>query len=161
VPDLLWVVAHTTQAVQPGWRFAGGDATKMLGDGLGSVVSYLSPDGTELSIVIETANSVANQTLQVKLEAALSKRTSLNVWRSVAGDVFRQQAPLKLAKGAGTLSVAPGSVVTLTTVSSISKKGGAELVVPPFGTFQQLLPHTDDFESYAQGTMPRFSMDMQ
>ena len=51
-PDAVWMVAHTTQFVQPGWRFAGSGGCTMLAGGNGSVVSYVSPDGKDLSIVI-------------------------------------------------------------------------------------------------------------
>jgi hypothetical protein len=157
VPDALWLVAHTTQAVQPGWRFANEQGARLLADSLGSVVSYVSPDSTDLSIVVETANSQANNTLQLRLGGAFAKLPSLNVWRSVAGDVFKQQPALQLQGGATTLHVPPGAVFTLTTVTGL-QKGVDSLTVPPPGNFS--LPHLDTFESYEPLAMPNYTSDM-
>ena len=88
-------VAHTTQFVQPGWRFlTSPGACAFLSDGWGSVLSYdtfqctvirdvsddlkwpgdpanvnryVSPDGKDLSVVIETAQSMTTNTLNLSL----------------------------------------------------------------------------------------------
>eukprot|EP01043_Picozoa_sp_COSAG02_P044203 COSAG02_NODE_3926_length_6036_cov_4.060805_1_plen_964_part_00 len=156
VPDALWLVAHTTQAVQPGWRFVQ-PGTRMLADGLGSVCSYISPDGTNLSIVVETANSLVNNTLKLRLGGSLVHLRNLAVWRSVAGDVFKKQRALQLDNASATLVVLPGAVYTLTTTAGM-QKGGENLTVPPSSNFS--LPHFDSFESYQPLTMPRFTSDM-
>ena len=49
MPDALWMVAHTTQFAQVGWRFAGGEGCTLLSDGQGSAVTYISPDGQSKS----------------------------------------------------------------------------------------------------------------
>ena len=157
VPDALWLVAHTTQAVQPGWRFTNGQGTRLLADSLGSVVSYVSPDSTDVSIVVETANSKTNNTLQLRLSGAFAALPSLHVWRSIAGDVFKQQPALQLRGGAATLPIPPGAVFTLTTVTGL-QKGVDSLTVPPPGNFS--LPHVDTFESYKALAMPNFTSDM-
>ena len=39
IPDAVWMVAHTTQFVQPGWRFADSGGCRLMADQKGSVVS--------------------------------------------------------------------------------------------------------------------------
>lgn len=58
-----WALAHTTQFSDPGWRYTlHGNGVTMLSAG-GSVVTRLSPDASDFSIVIEKMsdkNSASN-----------------------------------------------------------------------------------------------------
>ena len=38
-PDAVWMVAHTTQFVQPGWRFASKAGAKLLNDAEGNAAT--------------------------------------------------------------------------------------------------------------------------
>ena len=91
------MVAHTTQFVQPGWRFADSGACKLLADGSGSVVSYVSPTGKDLSIVIETAESNATQTIGLRLGGEFASLKQLHMWKTERAAVFIEQAPLAVA----------------------------------------------------------------
>ena len=160
VPDAVWCVAHTTQFTEAGWRFGGPGSSKMLADGAGSAVSYVSPDGKDLSLVVETATSNATNTLELELRGFDSVK-QLHVWRTASPEpknVFAQQQSLAVVKGRPiVLSVAPGEVLTLTTTMG-QRKGSDGLKIPPPTNFS--LPHGDDFESYAEDTTPKFSSDM-
>jgi hypothetical protein len=158
VPDTVWMVAHTTQFVAPGWRFADSSGCRLGADNLSSVVSYVSPDSKNLSIVIETAQSIAPNTFEIQLSSSFAGLTSLHMWRSQRGAVFIKQPPLKLTKGAASLTIEPGSVVSLTTTTG-QQKGGAADSIPQRRNFS--LPYADNFESYADDKLPRFTSDME
>ena len=156
-PDAVWMVAHTTQFVQPGWRFTDSAGTTLMGDGQGSVVSYLSANGADLSIVIETAQSNVANTVNIQLSRQFSLLENLHMWRSEKGAVFVQQAPLRLHASKATLVLPPGVVITLTTTTG-QTKGRPASPVPKASNFS--LPHSDDFEGYHEDSLPRFSSDM-
>jgi hypothetical protein len=161
VPDAVWCVAHTTQFTEVGWRFSGPGGSKMLVDGAGSAVSYISPDGRDLSVVVETAASNATNELEIELRGFSVDH--VHVWRTLSPNpknVFAQQTPLAIVKGQPLrLSVAAGEVLTLSTTTG-QRKGSDGLKVPPPSNFSALLPHIDDFESYAEDTTPKYSSDM-
>ena len=151
------MVAHTTQFVQPGWRFADSGACKLLADGSGSVVSYVSPTGKDLSIVIETAESNATQTIGLRLGGEFASLKQLHMWKTERAAVFIEQAPLAVAGGVATLSLQPGTVVTLTTTTG-QKKGGQGSTIPPRTNFS--LPYSDDFDSVLEDHTPKYTSDM-
>lgn len=157
VPDAVWYIAHTTQFTEVGWHYSG---SAMLADGAGSVVSYVSPDGKDLTIVAEAAFSNATNEIEIELRG-FDAVASLQVWRTVSPDpenVFAQQTPMAVVKGQPIrLTVAVGEVVTLSTTTG-QRKGSDGLTIPPPKNFS--LPHTDDFDSYAEDTTPMYSSDM-
>ena len=157
VPDAVWYVAHTTQFTEVGWHYSG---SKLLADGAGSVVSYVSPNGKDVTIVVETAFSNATNEIEIELRG-FDSVGSVQVWRSMSPEpesVFAQQKPMVVVKGQPlTLSVAAGEVVTLSTTTG-QRKGSDGLTIPPPKNFS--LPHVDDFDSYAEDTTPRYSSDM-
>jgi hypothetical protein len=157
VPPTVWMVAHTTQFVQPGWRFADSAACKLLADGAGSIVSYVSPSGSDLSIVIETAQSNTTQTIRLKMEGAFASLTQLHMWKSMRGSVFIKQAPVAVTGGAAVVSLQPRTVMTLTTTTG-QAKGGSANTIPPRTNFS--LPYRDDFDSVLEDRTPKYTSDM-
>ena len=159
--DALWMVAHTTQFAQPGWRFADNEGCRLLEDGQGSVVTYYSPDNTDVSVVIETAQSVETNSLVLKV--VLDRHIhSLHMWRTepAKGTIFERQEDLVLAKdGLVRLEIPPGIVLTLTTTTGQSK-GTPASAIPAPANFSDILPHHEDFEGVALDRMPRFTSDM-
>eukprot|EP01051_Picozoa_sp_SAG22_P005555 SAG22_NODE_333_length_12162_cov_11.415237_7_plen_1331_part_00 len=157
VPDAVWMVAHTTQFVQPGWRFADRASCKLLSDVRGSVVSYISPAGKDISIVVETVQSNVSNTLQLQLTGELGSLPQLHMWRSERGAIFIEQAPLVLHGGAALLTIPPGIVLTLTTTTG-QKKGGQDNTIPPRQNFT--LPYSDNFDSVPEDRAPKYTSDM-
>ena len=158
IPAAVWTVAHTTQFVQPGWKFlTSPGACAFLGDGIGSVVSYVSPDGADLSIVIETAQSNATNTLSLALVGRFATLASLHAWRTNRSASFVQQPEQTLSHGVLRLTLPPGEVLTLTTTTG-QRKGDDGLTVPPAANFS--LPHSDDFDALPEDTTPKFTSDM-
>ena len=151
------MVAHTTQFVQPGWRFADRDGCKIMEDQTGSVVSYVSPSGKDLSIVIETAQSNSTNTVRLQLSGAFAQLKQLHMWKSERGSVFIEQALLALADGAAVLTIPPGVAVSLTSTTG-QKKGGVNNSIPPRTNMS--LPYEDDFDSIEEDHTPKYTSDM-
>ena len=72
---LLWAMAHTTQFAQPGWRYLD-SGCGLLKQG-GSFVTLRSPDaGGDYSVVIETGDAKAPQTLDVRAARRAGRRAA-------------------------------------------------------------------------------------
>jgi hypothetical protein len=210
VPPTLWVSAMTTQFAQPGDRYM---ASGMLcaadtcgatsscnctgprcGDGQvpcgsGSYVSYLSADGNDVSIVIETMwknGSIAgvdgpfdDQPLRFQLGGPLGKAKALHLWVTNATHQFLQVDDVAVGAG-GTIEIAvpKNNVYTLTTTTGQRKGGGEDsqqqqggstaedeeergVVIPPAQNFSSFLPLRYDFEGLPLDSLPRYFSDMQ
>ena len=176
-----WVLAHTTQFAKPGWRYAAhGSGVDMLGLG-GSVVTRVSPDGADFSIVVEkmtTQHSAcargSNPPLEVEPEAvqlvlkggilAAAKAKGLYLWRSnlTSSDaeginppdaaLFQNVAPPSIgADGSVTIDVGLEEIVTLTTIST-GHKGVTSKPAPASAPFP--LPFTQNFDDETASSPP-------
>eukprot|EP00928_Gymnodinium_smaydae_P066647 TRINITY_DN49621_c0_g1_i1.p1 TRINITY_DN49621_c0_g1~~TRINITY_DN49621_c0_g1_i1.p1 ORF type:complete len:812 (-),score=82.98 TRINITY_DN49621_c0_g1_i1:457-2892(-) len=154
VPDTVWAVAHTTQFVQPGWRFG---ASSLLSDGIGSVVSYVSPNGRDLTIVVESGQSKVINTLVVTFNGAYTQLSHLHQWRTRQGQSFHRLDDVLVQDAKAHLTISPGEILTLTTTTG-QRKGSDGLNIPAQTIFK--LPHDDDFEAYNEESSPRFLSDM-
>ncbi len=150
VQPATWGTAHTTQFIQPGWKYL--DSSCTLIDG-GSVVALKSPDGRDYSVIIETTEAKSSQTLSFRLANNLPSAT-LHVWRSDDKAQFVQIDPIQPENGMFQITLEPGAIYSLTTTTG-QQKGGA---VPP-ATKPFPLPYTEDFESYDIGATPRYASD--
>ncbi len=148
----LWVTAHTTQFVQPGWRYLDSGCL-LLPDG-GSCVALAAPGGGDYSIIIETSKAKTPRDLLFKLAGGLSNQP-LHVWRSDARQQFRKLDDI-IAKDASVLhvTVEPDCVYSLTTTSG-QRKGGA-VSLPP-AAFPA--SYHEDFAGYAPGAAPKYWSD--
>ena len=82
----IWVMAHTAQFAQPGWRYLDA-ASGYLGGARanGSFVSLVSPNGSDWSSVIETTTATAPQTATFTLTGGASTGT-VHVWATSLTD---------------------------------------------------------------------------
>ena len=113
VSDTVWVVAHTTQFTEKGWRYVGGAGCGLLEEG-GSYVSYVS-SAPDLTIVIETVSAKNQQSIDFKLEGALAGLKDLFVWKTSKGSVFQKaNANIPVIDGVVSVQVPPDSVFTVT-----------------------------------------------
>jgi hypothetical protein len=76
----VWAMAHTTQFVQPGWQYIDSAVGRTAGD-TASYVAMLSPNGSDYSIVIETAYATRSQIFSFVVTAGLAKGP-VHVWSS-------------------------------------------------------------------------------
>lgn len=144
----LWAIAHTTQFAKPGWRYLD-SASKILPDG-GSVVALTN--GKDVSIVIETSDAKAAQTLRFAFSNISAG--NLHVWKSDSRSQFARALDVSPSGGQLEFQVDPQAVYTLTTTTG-QRKGATW--PPPSRRFP--LPYSDDFQSYKSGGLPRYFAD--
>lgn len=144
----LWVTAHTTQFTQPGWQYIDSASGYLGGSGSnGSYVTLKSTNGSDYSVIIETVDATASQTVSFQTSNGLSNG-SVSVWSTnlnapSTSSYFIRQASLTPSGGAYSLTLLPGYIYTLTTTTG---QGKGSLAGPPRAALA--LPYTDTFASY-------------
>ena len=152
VAPAVWAAAHTAQFAFPGWTYLEGGASALLPSG-GSIVTLESTNHSDYSVIIETFDATAAQTITLHLTNGLSPAT-LNVWQTTQTNQFVQVGTVTPISGALTYTFQPESIYTLTTTTG-QVKGSA--VPPASAAFPQ--PFKDNFESYAPGKTPKYFSD--
>ena len=153
VQPALWAVAHFTHFIQPGWKYLDA-ACGFSSDSTCSFTSLVSPDGKDLSIIMETAASKSNFNLKISVGEEFSKR-EFYLWKSDSVRQFVSIKKINPTKGSINFSFPKGCIYTLTTVIN-----PAVLAVPPILVAKPFpLPYSDDFESYKVEATPRFTQD--
>jgi galactosylceramidase len=148
VEPAIWVTAHTTQFAAPGWRYLDTGCVEIDG---GSVASMQSPDGRDLTLVIETMDAKTAQELRFQFAVPVDK--PLHVWRTNEKEHFVKIAELKPVDSAVTLKVDPDSLYTVSTTTGQSKGAASPPPSQPFPA-----SYKEDFESEDPGATPlRFS----
>ncbi|XP_048249500.1 galactocerebrosidase-like isoform X1 [Haliotis rufescens] len=172
VESPIWMSGHTTQFTQIGWTYLKHGSGVGLLDSGGSYVSLVSPDGKDLSIVIETMThdhskcirprlppyTVEPQTITLDIGGSFGSLQKLNVWYSKLGFndtdtqsvFFKSLSPVQVTSGKVSLQVGLDEIYTLTTLNTGRK--GDYGTPPPYRPFQ--LPYTEDFESYENHAEP-------
>ena len=161
VTPSLWVMAHTSQFTQPGWRYIGSASGFFSGDTTGAHGSYValnSQDGADFSLIVETVEAKSAQTASFRL-AGFGQKT-LHLWTtnlnsSSPSDWFVKQADIHPVSGEFSLNLEPGRMVTVTTTAGQIKGDAA---APASAAFP--MPFTDNFKSYAAGKLPKYFSDM-
>jgi hypothetical protein len=154
VSPAIWAMAHTTQFASPGWSYLDGDASAMLPSG-GSMVTLMSTNHSDYSIVVETSDATTAQTLGFQLTNGLSTAV-LHVWQTTQANQFVQVGQITPLNGYFLHTFQPGAIYTLTTTTGQSK--GSAAASPPSTTFP--LPFEDNFESYPNGATPKYFSDV-
>ena len=176
-----WSLAHTSQFAPIGWRYARHGAGVGLFPSGGSYVTRVSPDMHDFSIVIEKMDyktsgcargknpmgttTAENATFVLKgaFLAAAKAQGSLQVWYSDLTDgndspsLFLKRAPVTVDPGSGafTLSLRPGELYTVTTLTTGSK---GNHTVPAHRGMQ--LPYLQTFEDETEHAPPRLWYDI-
>jgi len=153
----LWAYAHMTQFVQPGWKFI--DAATVRLTGGGAVASFVSPGGSDYSIVLETQGANAAQGLTFTLSGGLSTG-KVSVWRSNSSQQFVKQADITPTNGSFTLSAEANSVYSMTTTTGQQKGTGP---APPAAA-RFPFPYHENYDHYPdlkkRGYRPYYHADI-
>jgi hypothetical protein len=152
VAPAIWATAHTTQFVAPGWTYLAGNACELLPGG-GSLVTLVSTNHSDYSIVVETSDASAAQNLTFRLTNGLST-APLTVWETTQTNQFVNVGQIAPVNSAFSYTFQPAAIYSLTTTTGQSK-GAA--VPPAPGAFP--LPYKDSFEGYAPGATPKYFSD--
>ncbi|MEN9840566.1 MAG: hypothetical protein RL376_366 [Verrucomicrobiota bacterium] len=147
----LWATAHTTQFSAPGWTYLGGDASRLLPGG--SVVSLVSPDHQDLTLIVETMDADEPTTLEITVPPALATRTFFP-WLSRENEYFIPQTGITPAAGRLSLTVPPKTLLTISTTTGQKTVRPTSPSVAPFPS-----PYHDDFTHTRPGALGRFLSD--
>jgi galactosylceramidase len=179
-----WALAHTSQFAPVGWRYAAhGSGVQMLNGG-GSMVTRISPDGKDFSMVIEKMNSAnsacargsnptsasSEEELEIAFAGSFLKAVqgrALQVWYSnlTSGSeesvnppteqLFLRKEALKVgADGTVKLKVLPDEIYTLTTLTTGGKGIKAS---PPSSKFP--VPFKQSFDDEKVSAPPKIWYD--
>lgn len=129
---MTWAIAQTTQFVQPGWRHLAG-ANRPLGNS-GTYNAYVAPGLSNWSLVAENTGHhagqhVGPQTITVRIAGGLRDRAvhvwATNLWSANPARWFVPLGEVRQSAGAFSYRIPPGYVVTFTTTTGQSHRGGA------------------------------------
>jgi hypothetical protein len=131
VTPSVWAMAHTAQFTQPGWRYLDGASGFFNEDATGahgSFVTLKSPENKDYSVIIETVQAKAPQT--VRFSVTGFPKAALHLWStdftsSNSSEWFVKQPDIVTAEGQFSLTIQPGYVYTLTTTTG-QTKGAAD-----------------------------------
>lgn len=151
VEPALWAAAHTTQFTEPGWSYIE-EACGLTADSTMSYVSLLSPDNSDLTIIIETMDAAQPKSLTFQLPRHIK---ALSQWRSIyQQESFMKQRDVSVKNGTLTLQLEPHALYTFSTTKGQQK---GEFAIPDSVGFK--LPYKEDFESYKPASTPRYLSD--
>jgi hypothetical protein len=119
VSPLVWAIAQTTQFTRPGWRYLRA-ASRQLGSG-GSVVGYEAPDHRAWSVVAQTSDATAPQTIALQVLGGLPD-ARVNVWSTDLNSAspstwFVRQGSIRPRDGLFRYRIYPGFIYTFTTTT--------------------------------------------
>jgi hypothetical protein len=152
VAPAIWAVAHTTQFAAPGWNYLEGGASALLPGG-GSLVTLISTNHTDYSIIVETSDAAAAQAVTFRLTNGLSTGP-ITIWETTQTNQFIDVGQITPSGGTFSYTFQPAAIYSLTTTTGQSKGGAAPPAPSPFP-----LPYKDAFENYAPGAMPKYFSD--
>lgn len=153
VEPAVWAVAHTTQFVEPGWKYIDSGCGYL--DNKGSYVTLASSsDNPDLSIIAETIEAEQPQTITFKL-IGKTMPEKVSVWRTIVrGNAFEQQLPISVRNNEFTVTLQPKALYTFTTTTGQQK---AEAKPPENKPFP--FPFSADFEDEKPTTTPKYFSD--
>ena len=153
IQPAVWAFAHTTQFTEPGWRYLEGNACSMMPDNDGSVVSLVSPDGKDVSVIAETVDRKQPLTLSVQVPADFAGRR-FHIWRSNATAQFVLVGEEVPVAGKLNIELEANGITTISTTSGQKKAAPSIPPAKPFpGSYQ------DDFEASKPGQLLRYGSD--
>ncbi|WP_263418245.1 glycoside hydrolase family 30 protein [Terriglobus albidus] len=156
VQSTIWVTAHTTQFVEPGWKYMD-SATGYLPDDSGTYVAMHAPlsgsKPADWSIILETTSANRVQHVTLQLSKGLSNGTAF-VWQTNATKTFEQVAATPVKDGRVTYDFEPGSIYTVTTTTGQTRGTSHPPAAAAFP-----FPYSDDFEAVEIGRTAKYLSD--
>ena len=146
----LWVLAHFTQFVKPGWRYIDSGC---LGGEYDSYLTLKSQISNDISIVI--LNRGAEKT-DYRFELPDFSGRTFYVWMTDSNNQFYRTPDINAASGVFDFVIPPQTICTLTTTAG-QKKGAPKNAIP--ANTELTLPYADDFRNYLPGKQPRYTVD--
>lgn len=151
VQSTIWVTAHTTQFVQPGWQYL--DSASGYLPEKGSYVALRSTDRKNWSVILETIGAQRAQTVSFQLSGGLAA-TEVHIWETNNQRTFEKIASVNPANRKFDYTFDPDSLYSLTTTTG-QGKGTAQPLPPAAFPF----PYADDFEGTPLSHSPKYLSD--
>lgn len=151
VQSTIWVTAHTTQFVQPGWQYLD-SASGYLPEN-GSYVALRSTDRKNWSVILETIGAQRAQAVSFLLSGGLAA-TEVYIWETNNKRTFEKIASVNPVNCKFDYTFDPDSLYSLTTTTG-QGKGAAQ--PPPPAAFP--FPYADDFEGTPLSHSPKYLSD--
>ena len=152
VAPAIWATAHTTQFAQPGWAYLEGGASSLLPGG-GSIVTLVSTNRTDYSLVVETSDAASAQTITFHLTTGLSAG-AVHIWQTSRADWFESRGSLVPVHNSFSFKFESGCIYTLTTTAGQQRGSAIPPVAKPFP-----LPFADGFDGYGPARTPKYFSD--
>ncbi|MCU0791886.1 MAG: hypothetical protein MUE42_03320 [Opitutaceae bacterium] len=152
IEPALWATAHTTRFTTPGWHYLDGDGSRLLPGG--SIVALVSPDGQNLTLVLESMDAEAPLALSIRLPVSFTRRGFRVVLTTETSSFQFLPALAPDAAGMLELIVPPRAILTLTTLAS---EPAPLPPSPPATAFPT--PYRDDFSHTPPGRPGRYCSD--
>lgn len=145
----LWMIAHFTQFIKPGWKFIDS------GCGCDGDCGYLTlrDDASHDYSIIIVNQSESGKEFVFKLPEELP---GFNVWETGGGECFAKIARILPDKQLLHFTAEPWAIYSLTTTTG-QRKGIPANPIPSGTCFS--LPYTDDFSGCQPGKQPRYMLD--
>ncbi len=154
VLPVVWGYAHVNQFVKPGWVFMDGGSA-LISSG-GTYSTLMSPDGQDISILVETAGATVEQLLTIDLPLHLSRKR-LQVWESVEQSLFMHTGCILATNGTYRVPLKRDAVYTITSTTGQLK--GAYGTPPADVPLK--LPYRDSYAHYGLYKQARLHYDYQ
>ncbi len=153
VEPAVWSVAHTTQFVEPGWKYI--DSACGYLDQKGSYITLVSPSGKpDFTIVAETMDAKQPQTVTFKTGKSAGAK-KIFAWRTIVkGNSFEQQAPISVRNNEFTVTLQPKALYTFTTTTGQQKAIATPAENKPFP-----FPFKAGFEDEKVMSTPKYFSD--
>jgi len=148
----LWIIAHYTQFIQPGWIYLDDGCAQTSS---GGYVTLKDPVTSDISIVIVN-NGPKEEHYSFELIDGWLEDRQLYVWRTNETEHFQLTSTIQAEHGAFQLTVDSYSIYSLTT-SSGQNKGSLGHEIPESTTFS--LPYQDDFATGPISSNPLYTSD--
>ena len=157
----VWVDAHTTQFVKPGWRYID-RACGYLANGA-SYSTLRSPDTGDYTIVIETMDAAGPETVRFVPSGGLSGGSvylwSTDLLSENPADWFVGRGVQTRDKAGVELLLQPGHMYTLSTTTG-QRKGSAPRMRNDALSTPMFLPYREDFEHIDATHLAPFFQDV-
>lgn len=152
VSKSLWVDAHTTQFVRPGWRYLDFASTYLTNGA--SFVTLHSPSTGDYTVVVESADATTDETVRFAATEGLSAAPA-SLWvtdlsSAKPEDWFVDEGP-QTGHGGVTVTIKPHHLYTISTVKGQHRNGPVEAAAAGENRVAQAghylsLPFHEDFE---------------
>jgi O-glycosyl hydrolase len=165
VSKSLWVDAHTTQFVRPGWRYLDLASTYLTNGA--SFVTLYSPSTGDYTVVIESTDATTDETVRFVPEKKLSA-TPASLWvtdlsSAKPADWFVDEGA-QTGHGGVTVTITPHHLYTISTVKGQHRNGPVEVALAGQNHVARAarylpLPFHEDFEHVDATRRARFFED--